>query len=155
MPPRPGKSSCWVLTQQHNGHFTTRSNCSEWGQELCGRQKTKDDLNLAIMIRKESKQQYYVLPFLPGPPPLTFQAAVKYVFYCQLINDGSLLLAEIVFCPACAYMLSCFYDISQARVLINHSAFQPLEPEKLVSLARYNIFNMNNIGSVRKEKKGI
>lgn len=41
------------------------------------------------------------------------------------------------------------------RVLINDSAFQPLEPEKLVSLARHNIFNMNNICSVRSGGKGI
>lgn len=40
----------------------------------------------------------------------------------------------------------------KCRVLINHSAFQPLEPEKLVSLSRYNIFNLNNIYSVRRAK---
>lgn len=74
----------------------------------------RNNLNLAIM-RKESKQQHHLLAFLPGPPSLTFQASMKSVFYCQLINDGSSLLAEIAFSPACAYMLPCSYDISQAR----------------------------------------
>lgn len=66
MPPQPGESSCWLSTKQHNGHFTTRSSCSEWGQELCGRQKKKDDINLAIMMRRKanSSTQHHLLPFL-------------------------------------------------------------------------------------------